>query len=251
MAFKHWFQYPSNGKNESYGVVIALARNPYDWMAAMNENPHHSLAHWNLKKNAPLFWKDFVTRPWTLDRKEYASYLAGEDLKMIDKVLNGRMTQEELLNVPCDKDQSWRHIVPCSMIDRKAPSKKTKVTRSHVMYELSFNQSGLPYNSITELRRDKILNFFQNVPKMKGVSHFIPLRYEDVVSHGSSALLKNIEKAMGIKASCQPSQPQILKRKKISPDFVQWLNNNLDWDMEALVGYEREVPDRYMTGVTN
>ena len=216
-----------------YGVVISLVRNPCDWVLAMNEKPHHSLAHWNLTTNSPLPWKDFVSKLWTLDRREYAKFLSGDDLTLIEKVNNGLMSQEELFNMSCQHHITWRHIVPCSESDRKASARLTKVTRGHAMYELNYDQSGQPYNSIVELRRDKILNFFQAVPNMTGVSHFIPLRYEDVVSQGSFSLIERIENALGVKAVCDPVQPQNVTRKKRSYSFVDWMNQNIDWEAEA------------------
>jgi len=239
--FKHWFQYTFtsiNNEEENYGLVISIVRNAYDWVEAMRLKPHHSLAHWNLTSNAPLSWDDFVTREWTLDRRAYSKYLSGEDLGWIEKVENGSMSQEELLNMSCHHDHIlWRHIVPCSISDRKASAGMTRVTKGHAMYELNYDQSGLPYKSIVELRRDKILDFFDRVPTISGVNHFLPVRYEDLVSQGSAILLRSIEKSLGVEAKCEPLQPQRLKRRKMPQLFVEWLNENLDWEVEALVGY--------------
>jgi hypothetical protein len=199
----------------------------------MMENPHHALAHWNLTSGSPLPWKDFVTKRWTLDRKEYAFYLSGEDLDLIEKVNNGLMSHDELLNVPCDGSWKWRHVVPCSKSDRN-------VSLDHAIYEMNYDESGQPYNSIVELRRDKILNFFQAVPNMSGVNHFIPLRYEDVISQGSFSLLERVENALGIKAICDPLKPQNFTRKKRSHSFVQWMDENINWKVEAVVGYGKE-----------
>ena len=57
--FKHWFQFDDDTVRNDSAVVIAMFRDPYDWVEAMHERPHHAHAHIGLD------WEEFVTKPWT------------------------------------------------------------------------------------------------------------------------------------------------------------------------------------------
>jgi len=115
------------------------------------------------------------------------------------------------------------------------------------MYELHKDRSGVAYSNILELRRDKMIHWLNEVPRMTGVQYFLPIRYEDAVVHGiASVLIEPLEKALGMKAKCTPSPPNEggLVHKELttsSPEYRKWLDDHVDWEAEALGGYTRDL----------
>ena len=169
--WKHWFQYDDGaavGNKDHYyhqpnsSLVVAMFRDPYSWVDAMKELPHHSPNHWKLDS-----WKEFVTKPWSMERRN------GD----IDLMKNGTHH-----NHTCLHRYSFEEIVPCTEEDRYVTNSSM---RNGVVYELNHNGSGQPYDSIVHLRRDKIKNFLLDVPTFSGVAAFVPIRYESVITQGT------------------------------------------------------------------
>ena len=90
MRSAHWWQSPSifaasNSSNTDlwadieYGIVVALFRNPYDWVEAMRLEPQHALEHYNIVEKKPLEWQEFLTTPWTVDRFKYKDLMTEDN----------------------------------------------------------------------------------------------------------------------------------------------------------------------------
>lgn len=210
--WKHWFQYDSSDIHNV--LVVAQFRNPYDWVESMRLKPYHSPNH------IKLDWQDFVTRPWTMPLPP-----SPHNISTIN-------------TTTCLQGFTPAEIVPCPDIrDFRDP-------RGHPMpprYELRRDLSGSPYDSIVDLRRDKIHNFFE-VQNYTGVSDWMMVRYEDAVLQGTSELLKDIEERLGIEARCEPLLPQEPKAsndRELQNDFIQWMNEHVDWEAEQMVGYSK------------
>ena len=207
--FKHWFQYndTSMAENQPHALVIAQFREPYSWIEAMRRENHHAPLH------AELNWQQFVTRKWWMPRPPKDEPLANE---------TGRV---------CGQHFHYNEVIPCSesVFRRRG---------GHPRYELRIDGSGQPYDSIIQLRTDKIRNFLETA-KYAGVLDHYTVRYEDVVTNGSGEVLSRIEKASGVKAKCKAKPPQILSARTYDPTYVKWMNKKVDWSTEALLGYGR------------
>ena len=219
--FKHWFQIDNqNIRNES-AVVVAMFRDPYDWVEAMRERPHHAHDHINME------WKDFVSKPWGGFRGP------ADKAKM-------RKAKEEGTHIEyasCCAGYKFDEVIPCS---REESMRKEGL--ANYLYELMHDGSGRPYNSIIDLRRDKILNFLQ-VPMFHGVKAFFPERYETLKLRGTSYFLAQLEEITGLQAQCKPYEGTgVVKHKKVDPEYTMWMNKFADWDVEALVGYTQREP---------
>jgi len=60
---KHWFQHDvPNGRERVGTAVVAIFRDPYFWVEAMRDVPHHSPAHYKMD------WEQFVKTQWTMPR---------------------------------------------------------------------------------------------------------------------------------------------------------------------------------------
>ncbi|KAL7517239.1 hypothetical protein ACHAWX_002174 [Stephanocyclus meneghinianus] len=217
--FKHWFQSedPSRVPPKS-AIVLSMFRDPYDWVWAMKERPHHAHDHMDLP------WLRFVTKPWVGN-----SYQRGE----VDRNIT-RTGQK--WNVTCLEKYSFVDIIPCS------PNDTLHVYNEgygDFKYELMHDGSERPYPSIVNLRKDKIENHLL-VSKLDGTRAYYPFRYEDLYANGTEVLLNLVERATGYKRKCNAVAPMGKTDHKIVPgDYVNWMNRFVDWDVEALIGYSK------------
>jgi len=223
--WKHWFQYDDrateHGRNyhqTNTSLVVAMFRDPFDWVDSMRKQPYHSPNHFDLD------WKEFVTTPWAMDRGHG------------DKELLQSGSQE---NATCMHRFRFNEVVPCTKLDRNNVYNGTYQGKTvGVVYELKHDGSGRPYKSILDLRRDKIKNFL-GVQQFDGVAAYLPLQYEYMVAKGTSDLISEIEKITGLKAHCKRAPPRTWAPKDLDAEFVEWMNDHVDWEVEKLVGYSR------------
>lgn len=195
-----------------------MYRDPYDWVWAMKERPHHAHDHMNLP------WLKFVTKPWVGN-----NYTRGA----IDKNITKFGQKNE---VTCIEGYTYREIIPCSFDD---PLHEKLDGYGDYKYELMHDLSERAYSSIVELRSAKITNHLA-VSKFEGTRAFYPFRYEDLSANGTEVLLKLIESATGFKRKCEAVEPKgASKHKEVPEEYVKWMNKYVDWDVEALVGYSR------------
>ena len=214
--YKHWFQYDDNLEHGKT-LVLSLFRNPHHWIEAMRKIPHHASNHIHLN------WTEFVTKEWNMPR-------IGNDLNVTN--YKERICQEKF---------KYNEVNSCN----KYPYpdgyfKKRPVYSAHQpLYELNINGSGVPYSNILELRTAKIKNFFEVIPKLYYVYDFWPFQYEKLLMNGTGQLLYDIEKATGIKANCKPFDPSFRKQRVLKREFVEWVNEHLDWEVEKWIGYDK------------
>jgi len=234
--WKHWFQEDSD---EYFGrhfpdqqrfVVVAQFRHPYSWTAAMQSHPHHATEHMGLN------WSDFVTRPWTTPHigidKQFEGWTA--DTTAEERVGAGECVDSFLPHqiIPCVGDR--RRIMGVTN-----PSAATGTYMEEAYYELRQDGSGLPYNSILELRRDKIHNHL-SVANFSRVQDFIPVRYENLQLFGTASLIRQVEQALDVKATCEPLPGNASWRdtRIAEPEaFRVYLESHIDWETEAKIGY--------------
>ncbi|CAN0280976.1 unnamed protein product, partial [Laminaria digitata] len=101
-------------------LVIAMWRNPYDWMSGMNRLPHHAKAH------VDMDLPSFMQKRWMLDAKP-------EQKARVDALMKVKN------ETPClDSFLPWE-VVPCRENDRSA------------IYEL--DENGEAYDNLYELRK--------------------------------------------------------------------------------------------------
>ena len=216
--YKHWFQPRDYWRYPHDTLVIAEFRNPYEWLMAMHEVPHHAPAH------AAVDLKTFLTKPWTTKR-------IGLDLK-----LKG----DEL----CQHHFQYKDLVSCV----HKPEPHVPVDNRHSLdkpfYEMRNDGSGKPYDNIMEMRSDKIRNTLE-IRDFPGVADLWLVQYEYLLSHGTQGLLQRITEWTGIEPKCNPFPPQIRPRRNLTQFFVQHVTEHLNWTTEAYIGYEpiQEVMD--------
>lgn len=195
-------------------LVIAQFRNPYDWLEAMRDRPHHAPDHLDVE------WQEFLTKPWTTER-------IGKDLNV---------TSNTTL---CQQDFQYNQINSCI----KAPLPREaypniRMSRHQPFYELKQDGSGEPFESIIELRAAKIINFLEtkNYPR---VADTWPVHYEYLLAKGTKKMLDKITEVTGVSYKCDPFPVQERRKRPLPKDFIDYVSAHVDWSTEELIGYHR------------
>ena len=176
---------------------------------------------------------EFVTKPWIGRR--------GKADRIIQKTVLGYP-----MHANCTDDYKWVDVTPCSEED----------TLPEVMglgmykYELQHDGSERGFSSIIDLRRAKILNLL-SVANFRGTKAFFSYQYEELKAQ-TSELLNNIEETTGVKAKCNATKGNspgtkisghqttvITEHDDLSDDYVKWMDQYVDWDVESKIGYSR------------
>jgi len=262
---KHFFQpVYHEGVGHPRSIVVALFRDPYDWIAAMREKPYHAPDHVlrfgggggdNDNNNVtadggvdednivPLPWRDFVSKPWTTGRSK-------QDMELV------RQNRALTLSMPCYNKFDFVEVVPClpDLERLKARIPESRWRGFVPVYELLRDGSGKPFDDLLQLRSAKIVNFLLELPMLYGnadprsgesrLGGYAAARYEDLVRNGTRFLLEQIATMMGMQGlpdGCNPSpggkDDKYLRRRHIPDDFRQWIDLHLDRDVERLLGY--------------
>jgi len=210
--WKHWFQTDGAYATRS-AVVVVMVRHVLPWVEAMRSNPYHAPHHFNLS------WRDFVTRPWTMDVDEESNHA---DL--------------------CYNHFRVGEVVPCRETRVRLDSGRN-VTPVYELRPLGRNRAkssaeGSPYDSVVDLRRDKVRNFLA-VRDFVGVGHYRLVRYEDAVLRGTRPVVEWLQSALGIEATCRPTEPQqhLKTQRPVPEEYLTWMRDRVDWETEAMVGY--------------
>jgi hypothetical protein len=94
-----------------------------------------------------------------------------------------------------------------------------------------------------EMRTAKIQNFL-SVENYDGIAELWVVQYEYLLAKGTQDLLDRIQKITGIKPNCKVNEPQVRARKStriVEPEFAKFVRENMNWEVEGLVGYKPEL----------
>lgn len=213
--YKHWFQYRNASKYPHDTLVLAQFRNPYDWLEAMRNVPHHAPGHLKLK------WEEFIEKEWSVPR-------VGLDLNMTDGDI-------------CQEDFEYNQVISCNEepLPKASFGSKIRYSEHQPFYELRQDGSGMPFKNIMEMRAAKIRNFLE-VREYPGIADVWTIQYEYLLTKGTDHLLEKIEEWTGVKRQCQAFPAQNRRKRPLSRTFAKYVNKNLDWSAEGLIGYIQE-----------
>lgn len=181
----------------------------------MQTDSYHAPSHFNRS------WSEYVTQPWTMPR-------FGQDL-------NVDLSSNETI---CQYSFRPNQVIPCLEVDAIRVHNDREV---FPCYEMRNDGSGRPYQSILELRRDKIYNFL-SIRDFQFITAFFAVQYEKMAARGTKVLIEKIEKALQTKARCIPSGPQKLSYRRLPYKYVNYMTDHVDWGAEALIGYTTTEP---------
>jgi hypothetical protein len=253
---KHWFQ-EDTLQTENSAVVVAMFRDPMDWVEAMRWEPHHAHDHlhfhdknqiklvrkelaeddkWWWQIADRMQWKEFVTKPWVGRRGPTDQKLA--------------QTNAGIESAVCLDRYHFFDATPCSPED-------SPILKGLGEYKYDYKNDGSErgFNSILDLRRDKIMNHL-SVAGFSGTRTFLPYRFEDLKANGTLVLLRDVEEATGLKAKCNAIYgkvkdangdvipchrklgPKAISKKRDLPvKYIEYMNRFVDWKVEKLIGY--------------
>jgi hypothetical protein len=227
---KHFFQ-PIRRLQESYrqSLVVVIVRNPAEWMEAMRAFPYSAPDHLHIDpvtgNTTPLPWKEFVSRPWTMNvttPEERQPNAKGNCAQLFepDQVVPCTYSERIKNSLPVDK---WRGLLP--------------------FYELRRDGSGQPFDHLLQLRAAKHVHWILQLPMLMKIGGFLVVRYEDLLTRGTQFLVDQVASITGYHeigdGKCQPSppQPERIGKRSVPADFRQWINENVDVETERLLGY--------------
>jgi len=198
-------------------VILSLFVHPYTWVEQMRKNPEFAPHHRDLP------WPDFVSSPWNVVNME------NDDISSID--------------TECQYNFKKNYIIPCK-------PKSTSKAVDKPVYELDINGSGHAYSSIIDLRADKIQNFLRTASWVN-VTAFLSINYETLMRPSEfGKLLQAIDADSGgnLNSQCDISTisdyiaPSVTEHSLDSNyDYVKWMDDNLDWDVENMIGYHLDA----------
>jgi hypothetical protein len=233
---KHFFQ--DTNRFSSYQqshIVVAIFREPLEWVGAMIEKPYHMTEHQQGFDEQgvpiPLAWQDFVSKQWTMkNRSKY-------DYKLL-----AQWKQNPRKFLPCRTGMDFHQVMPCRFDPGTIPDKV--VREQNPVYELkrggAYNDE--PYANILELRSDKIINFLLEVPLLQDLGGYLAVRFEDLLQNGTRSTLQEVARMIGmdeLPISCKPQgpKPEMLGRRKIPDGLKAWVKEHLILHTEKLLGY--------------
>lgn len=165
---KHFFQ-PLVRGNRHQSLVVAIFRSPVEWTAAMREKPYHSPNHLqgfsqdDLHEPIPLPWYDFVNKTWAMPRSP-------SDRELMMQTGKAQAANDGTV---CREQFPFSEVVPCRYDPASVP--ENRVRGFEPIYELRRDGSGRPFESILELRSQKIVNMLLQIPLILDIGGY--LRY--------------------------------------------------------------------------
>ena len=213
----HWFQSP-NIPIEEPTIVLPLFLNPYHWVDTMRTSPHYTPAHKQME------WVQFVSTPWTIHRSK-------EELDLKSNAKDGEP-------IKCQLGFQYNEVISCldqqDQLGKEAP-----------IYELKVDGTGRPYNTILQLRHDKILNWL-NTTNWNNVEFVHPVQYELLTKPGGLlSVMKVIEIKTRIKSACENQDIANINAPifwhDVPNEYISWMRMNVMWDVEYRIGYDQAI----------
>jgi hypothetical protein len=258
---KHWFQRMetnivghsrTSSKSPRRSLVVATFRDPYDWVAAMIENPYHSPNHFNgfdeQWQPIPMSWQDFVSRPWSMQNRSQLDLEAfNSSTTTTGPIYCSKYAFEYHQVMPCilptttNLNASFDSIIPPTIEKAYFPlyELQRNVTRGHPT-----TTRGVPFDNILQFRADKIVNFLLEVPLIhRRLEGFLAVRYEDLILQGTQSMLEEVARMLGLPdglpSSCKPQEPQPwrFRKREIPKGLKQWIDEHLNHETERLLDY--------------
>jgi hypothetical protein len=197
-------------------IVIHVTLNIYDWLEQMRLSPEYSPNHAGRHDEGhmvPLLWKDFLSKPWTLDtgRPE-------RDLPFKNSTGN-----------VCQLGFTYDQVISCVENPLAGPF-------DNPIYELK--EDGTPYGSIIDLRAAKIQNH-QSIQRETFVKKFITIPYEHAAREFKIKIVEEIQNFAKWTPSCSGDviPPLLDKSNGMSLQYVSYVTERTDWSIEYDVGY--------------
>jgi hypothetical protein len=206
-------------------LLVALFFNPYDSIESYRTQYPYAPAH-KLGNGSNMAWQDFVQKRWTMHRP-------AKDKKLTK--------QERMTPGICQYGFDFGRISSCT-------------GDGDGLYE--HNRTGTPFDTILDLRAERIRNVIQQIPKehVDVASTILPVSVDiafetkrsktDTTPPGfQTQLLDPIAKVTGIPFDCTPSAIRGIKPtyQPLEEEYVNWINAHVDWEAEAMINQKKQT----------
>lgn len=222
----YWFQSDEASVVSTPTIVLPLFLNAFHWVDTMRKHPKYMPNHMDLD------WEMFISKPWTTDRSENdETFLAANADNANDNI--------------CQLGFKYNEINSCV--------EELKTLRSEApIYELRQDGSGKPFDSILELREEKIRNWMMTAD-YENVEFVIPVQYETLVEEGGLASIANaVERRTKLKSHCGYISQEGMETsdasrapvfwEELDPEYVKSVRTSINWKVESKIGYDEDVP---------
>lgn len=274
---KTWWQIAQSDDPTSYfqsTLVIALFRNPYDWIEGMRRIPHHWPNHVDLmpKDKSTLAQIDYKENK----RKRHHRHLQQRRHLQQHRQLQQRrnlkgsihqksfvkariLEWEEFIKRPmhlldyeerdtgslCQRGLPFEMVSPCDPDHSYVPASIRHIPSSFlrnlpfevddVIYERNIN--GQPFQNPLELRSAKITNLL-NLEIDWDLGGFAAIQYDEILGERLEQLLRKIESIVGFEITC-PSESSKFQKMPYnhSRSIRSWVREHADWKLEASLGF--------------
>jgi len=253
-------QHNDNGNNKPQQknidtIVIHVTLNVYDWLEQMRLSPEYAPDHVGTHKElghvVPLEWKEFVTKPWTMERPS-------NDLPFAN-----------MTGPVCQYGFSYNEVVSCTGRQSSSSSSSSLLRTNSAaggigdpMYEFRRSnggkqndggEEGIPYESIIDLRADKIRNHQDTFNSWPSIKKMIHVSYETTGRDFKKVILQEIldftgwndgkykDDNTGVTLPCSGDvlPPSLDSSKGMTTEFVKYVSEQVDWGVEKLISQER------------
>ena len=205
-------------------LLVALFSNPYESMESYRTQYPYAPAH-KLRNGSNMAWQKFVQQKWTMHRPAK------------DKNLT---QQERVTPGICQYGFDYGRIISCT-------------GDGDGLYE--HDRTGTPFDSILDLRAERIRNVIQQIPKEHvdvapqtlPVSADIAFETKGSRMDGTplfqTQLLDPIAKVTGIPFDCTPSAIRGIEPayQPLEQEYVNWINVHVDWSTEAMIKQKKQT----------
>ena len=243
-----WPEITSNQSPKDYfedTLVVVMVRNPYDWLEAIREGPHHWPNHLTLFRfpDGPREDQHGNGRvhEYGVRLKEWRDFTQA-NMSLSNNV--GNATQL------CQHGFMYHQVSPCRRSKELYPDEVLEDYASDIaaapdylnfnadkpLYELD-ESTGKPYQHALEFRTAKLQNFLE-IPTHWNVGGFVTFQHEQVNEEGAHVLLEAISELVGHEATCQADPPKHQEHKQMNEEWEQWITEHANWDVEGSLGYK-------------
>lgn len=217
-------------------------------------------------------WDEVVTDKGTTEVRYHRNLLSA--WRILYKWMGyGKSSDEEQSG--CQLSFGPSRVLPCwHTNDGKTASSSAAIVEleKHIpVYETRLDGSGAPYDSILQLRADKIRSAINDSKKHTEVGFVIPVKYETLVDGysdgtftnfpGIVGLMNRIESLTGMLPDKDAGWTEMSKSEnkfwadpvgcrghvcfpsvnamRKNAEYIQYMNDHVDWEAESLVGYQK------------
>ena len=245
-------------------LVVAIFRNPYDWIEGMRRKPHHwpnhvdlmpreksTLAELNYTRQKEIGKRRTRSRRLKIIQKSFVKADILDWYEFVTKPMYLVSHPETDTGDLCQKGFEFGTVSPCEAF--YTPPQLKHIPRSFLknlpyeadeaVYEFfnpidnNNNKKSRPFHNPLELRTAKITNVL-GLPKNWNLGAFGVIQYENILgSNITTHLVSEIEAILKTTSKCPKLETFHKKPYDMPSKFRKWITDHSDWEIESRIHY--------------